>query len=392
MDNKYDASIDIAFRRHVMRISKSRVPYLAVLLITTFVLAFTGCASPAILPDVTSEPEKPTPVPSVTSEPEKPLQTSTASTPTSHTVKLSLSEPKAVGEVADLHFSVEPNSVYREPVSQMWLEFIRFDPQTYYPLGKRKNPTKSLVPANFDPQNPRHVFIQEAATKRQSTNIAAETVISQGKSSWEGAVSKPGEEAVLSTKVSFPEPGEWRIIGWFSSASKETLGWIDLLVTVTENSAHLGWQGDEAKGARWQSPNETRPISVTLKPSKAPLVGEPLDLTVACTSIRDLEQAEIFVSVSLGNDGPGKTRIPLEDVLVGGSLTWQGSMKRGETVVLTGTLVFPKEGDWVIGGWGRATPESTAGNVDNVFLNVGKEYSRYGWNDSHLGERVLPKP
>ena len=130
-------------------------------------------------------------------------------------------------------------------------------------------------------------------------------------------------------------------------------------------------------------PHDAVPILVALKPSRAPLLGEPLDLTLVGTATRDLDQVEIWVSAGIQNEMGGRTTVPLEDLLVDGGFTWQGSMKHGEPVVLTGTLVFPREGDWSITSWAQPNLGFTQNMRGRIFLHVGIEDSRYGWNVSH---------
>ncbi|MFH1775781.1 MAG: hypothetical protein ABH839_03935 [Chloroflexota bacterium] len=325
--------------------------------VLVFVVLLVGCSQPTTAPNTEKAP-----IPS---------------TGRSVIATFELAKAPRVGEAVDLTYTWEVTSSHIQPVTKIWIEFRRYDPALWYPLwkGDCEKDAFERLSEKPDSNEPRDVYLREMAPLQPESFVPQEAVVVSGNLNWEGPPLRDGDIVRLNATLSFPEEGEWLLYVFWATEEVPRQRYDDMKLTVTKEFGMFGWPKDYSSGhAGWQPPNEVKPYSVTLKPSRAPLVGETFKLTMTLKSIKDLDQAEAGIElVGMG--------IPLEEVLVEGSFTWNGSLKKDDPIVLTGTLIFPKAGKYKIRGYARALPDGLYGYSDSVFLHVGKEESWFGWTD-----------
>jgi hypothetical protein len=209
--------------------------------------------------------------------------------------------------------------------------------------------------------------------------VPLEDVLVEGDFNWEAAVTKdiPVE---FSASIKFPEEGNWKI-----RAVSTSPGWESdsIFLHVAEDSGMFGWQEDYRPntGPDPDTPSEMFPMTVQADISKAPRLYEPVELTWAINSIRDIGEVEADIEF-YRMEGTDRVEVPAEDVLVEGNLTWEDSLTKDVTVQLSAIIRFPVEGDWEIQAW-TYSPEQEGGANDPLFLSVGKEKGRWGWAEPH---------
>ncbi|MFH1775107.1 MAG: hypothetical protein ABH839_00400 [Chloroflexota bacterium] len=290
-------------------------------------------------------------------------------------------------------YTWEVTSSFIQPVTKIWIEFRKYDPALWYPLGKGRTEEETIETLSERPDSnePEYVYLREMAQQQPESFVPQDVVVVSGDLNWEGPPLKDGDIVRLNATVSFPEGEEWLLYAWWATEEERQI-YDEFRLTVSKESGMFGWAEDYSSGyGRWRSPDEWRPIGITLKPSRAPLLGEPRRLDLILKSIKDLDQAEAGIEV-YKMEGVRRIRVPLEDVLAEGSFDWHGSLKKDDPIELTGTFRFPDEGDWWIKGYARALPDGLYGYLDSVFLNVGKSSSRFGWDESHEKRFESDKP
>jgi len=360
----------------------------------------TPALTPTLIPSMTPAPPATTlttlPTPSSTPETLTPPSPLGPRSPVDG--KLLMSKAPRVGETSDLTFTFTVHLAAAgyegSPPTKAGIEFERYDPALYYPLGKgqMQDDALEMLSERFDPADPYMVHLKQAAAEQPETRVSQEAVLVRGDLTWEGEPLKERADVRLTSTVRFPEEGEWRVKGWLEGEGSPRYVYDDLYLTVTKDSGTFGWPKDYSKGG-WTPPNKVSPVSVTIKPSRAPLLGEPFELVMTIRSISDVAQAEVYPEFSW-RDGIKNVKIPLEDILVDGDLTYKGSLKQSVPIELSGTVKFLHEGDWLILGWRRSSPEVISDYNHSIYLHVGEDKSRFGWTESHQPnyEDVPPPP
>lgn len=337
-----------------------------------------GCGQSS--PETVSEPAETTP--------EQAPETSIEECGDGVLVDLSLSDFPAVNQTVKLTFTLE-TMIDTGASTKVWIEFERYDPALWYPLGRSdyKDRIFKRLAEKFDSSDPSDVRLKELAALQPESDVPQEAVVVDGELNWEGPLNN-GDRVELSGTIRFPEEGEWLITAWWHPVEWDGPYVRDSLrLTVTEDSGWFGWQRDYSNigATRVQ---ELYPVDVLIKPSRAPLLGEPFEVSLWIRSIRDVDQAEVFLNVyrRVG------TLLVSGGFLSEGDFHWRGSLKKGVPVQVSGNITFLEEGDWRIGAWSRGSPDLNWGNMHNISLHVGKEESRFGWTESHKSEHIAPPP
>ncbi|MFC1937004.1 hypothetical protein ACFLWY_00420 [Chloroflexota bacterium] len=335
-----------------MKIKSKRV-LVSISLITIIALLASGCGQ--------SQPEK-------------------TSAPGYTPPRIHINKAPRLGEEAEITFTLDvPHGL--KPITKVWIEFERYDPTLRYPLGRGdgKDDTLRMMSERFSPTNPEHILLMEAAEAQPGTLVPSEEVLVNGDLDWQGEPLREGDQVRLQDTVRFTEEGEWLVIGrwWVEGQATPAYAWDYLELTVSKHSGMFGWPKDYSHSSG-QAPGEFQPIGVLLKPSQAPLVGEPFELRVWIYPVRDIADGEVFLQALNRTGTPWKA--PIEDILVEGDLHWKGKLEENVSVELSGTIAFPEEGNWEISAWVKETPQSyPASHMSSIFLHVGKERSQYGW-------------
>jgi len=172
--------------------------------------------------------------------------------------------------------------------------------------------------------------------------VPPEDMLVEGDFDWEAAVTKdvPVEFSAI---IKFPHEGNWRV-----RAVSTSPGWESdcVFVHVAEDSGTFGWQEDyrPSMSAVPSTPSENFPMTVQLDISKAPRLDEPVELTWIVNSIRDIAEANGQVKFYL-MEGTDRVEVPVDDILVEGDLSWEGSLKEDTPIQLS---VCEEEGRF---GW-----------------------------------------
>lgn len=303
--------------------------------------------------------------------------------------ELSISKAPKVGEIVGLAFNLDIVGPVKN-IQRVWMEFERYDPALYYPLGRSFDRYKhaQFLAEKFDPSDPTDVYKRDAAAERPETLVPQEKVLVEGDLDWEGDYRELAGNLILNGKIRFPEEGEWVIYARVQSEGETPNYFTEQKLTITEEYGEFDWPKDHSKGGGWQSPKDNAPIAVTLKPSRAPLLGEPLGLTVVLQSNRDVPEGEVYLRF-FRQEGSFSNKDA--DYRVEGDLSWSGSLKKDVPVQLSGKVTFNEEGDWGIEAFSKI-PESEGGaNMQSIWLHIGKEASRYGWTGSEGPQSPPPE-
>lgn len=218
--------------------------------------------------------------------------------------------------------------------------------------------------------------------------VPPEDVLVEGNFNWEAVVTK-GIPVEFSAIIKFPHEGNWRIRAVSASPGWDSDG---VFLHVGKDSGMFGWQEDyrPSTGPSPLIPSERFPMTVQVDISKAPRLDEPAELTWVINSIRDI--AEVKGEIEFYRmEGTNRVNVPIENVLIEGDLSWEGSLKKDTPVQLAAIIRFPEEGDWGIEAWAHS-PEQEGGCNYPLFLSVGKEKGRFGWAEPHEKPHQGPPP
>lgn len=120
------------------------------------------------------------------------------------------------------------------------------------------------------------------------------------------------------------------------------------------------------------------PIQVKLSMSEAPPLDTPADIT--CT-IKLSPHVPAMVNTT------AEITLPEGTAFVSGDLTWSGDLKPDETVTFSGVIVFDTTGHKTIEAYvkHRINENDWVGGMDSIYLDIGTNQSRFGWE-------VVPVP
>ncbi len=344
-------------------------------IILLIILSTPGCTQPSS--ETATQPTKTAPTERRTTGP---------ADPSAGVAALYLSAFPAVNQTVELTFNIDFRTPEFNNLTKVWIEFERYDPALWYPLGRGQDKDRLLqrVTERFNPKDPVHVRLKELAALQPESFVLQEAVVVSGNLSWEGPP-RMGDKVHLSAKVRFPETGEWLVNGWWQKDGESPGLRKHLKLTVTEDSGTFHWHPDYSTVAK-QGAGNTYPIGVLIKPSRSPLVGEPFEVTLWIRSVRDVAQAEVFLNIyrRVGN------LMVKGGFLEEGTLGWSGSLEKDVPVEISGKLTFLEEGDWRIQAWSRSSPEALAGHMDYIALHISKEGSWFGWPEDHHPKGLDP--
>ncbi|MBI2831797.1 MAG: hypothetical protein HYX79_06035 [Chloroflexi bacterium] len=301
---------------------------------------------------------------------------------------IKLAKAPKVGEPVQVTFEFQ---TYYAKVLKARIEFERYDPKLYYPLGRRmvREDFLRLIEKNPGSNDPDVVYAVDALRDQPDSDVPASNLLVSGSMEWQPEP-KAGMQQHSAT-ISFPEEGEWLIKGRLQLENQPFRTYSDLTLTIGKESSTMGWQKDFSKesGGWTGSP----PMFVTIKPSSpAPLVNQPYTVKVVTTTTEDLAEASVEGEI-FRMQGVAEVRISLSSLVVSGNLTWLGPIKKGQAVMLEGTVIFPEEGDWGIRVRFRPSANSQRTIGQRIALHVGKEQSRFGWLVDHEAKfPVRPSP
>ena len=214
---------------------------------------------------------------------------------------------------------------------------------------------------------------------------------------WEGALTPDAPLEFIAT-VRFPEEGIWEITGYFDDIDPGFYNCRSRAVKLAVQTDRAGIYGSEAYLAgelEWMkdysptradspdTPNNDYPVIAELDLSKPPKLGETAELTWSITSIKDFENANVWIEFRLLEAESSREITPAaESILVEGNMEYEGAIAKGVPVSASAIVKFPSEGDWEITLRFFASKDSfNAG--DSIFLNVTEDRGRWGWAKSY---------
>jgi hypothetical protein len=219
--------------------------------------------------------------------------------------------------------------------------------------------------------------------------VPAQEVLVGGNLNWEGDIT--GEPLDFSATLKFPYEGNWAI---YAQSTLDPMDKASIFLNIAEDSSSFGWPPDYRPHTEPYpySPTEYSPITVELDIPKPPRLNEPVQLTWSLNSIRDVDG--VTGRVEFGHlEGITGANVPAEDMLIDGDLTWQGSLKKNDTLHFSATIKFPLEGDWAIRAHGDSyVEEQPINSTSPLFLHIDKDKSRWGWTESHEIKTHGPPP
>lgn len=310
--------------------------------------------------------------------------------------ELKISKAPALDETAELTFDFYGKSsafgLAGDPPVRAWVEFERYDPTLYYPLGKigRKidkfvswDYEKSAAPGFRDSVFP--TFLEEASADQPETSVPASTVLVDGSLEWQSPPSDVPDRVQLSANVRFPDEGWWVMSGWMAGDTWQAEIYDYILLTVARDEGSMGWPQDiDANMVNPYHPvSPGEDVLVYASVPIAPLVNEPFALEVMIERIgpyTPLASASIKVFKRVQQQqtmSDWKQEVPIGDLLVEGKAEWQGELRQGAPVRFKTALKLP-EGDWWIALFGGMTPSSSM-ERQRILLHVGKNGSWYAW-------------
>jgi hypothetical protein len=343
--------------------------------------------SPSLSP-TTLSPQPPSP-PNTTVQPTMPASSTPGATTADIYSNFEMSKAPAVGEVVDLSCEVQWVYTPNKSVNKVWLEFERYDPALYYPLGQGQFYIDIHLGwlAKASPDSGTYFFLSQAVKDQPESIVPEKSIVVSGNTSWEG-VSKQGvNRANLSSRISFPEEGEWVIdvmVQYDDGSSK--VQYMRYL-TVNKDSGTMSWPY-YYKGPGGITPaNPGSPVGVYARVGHAPSPGEEFPILTTVYSIEDLDQASASVHF-VRMDGYKYIDVPFSDIAVKGEDKWEGSLKKGVPAQFSCAVKFPDDGEWVIVFHTQASPNSQDQQIGNLYLHIEKEKSCFGWLMDHNNPAV----
>jgi|GEM_PF-2292486 hypothetical protein len=291
-----------------------------------------------------------------------------------------------------LELKLEKAPRLNEPVK---LKCIR-QTSDFFPPGREKKVSDNIsqVEGEFVPpgqekkasDKPKHekinLTVEHLDLKTRSLKeVPLEGVMVGTSLNWEGDMT--GEPMQFSATIKLPYEGCWSI---FARSTYNPRDIDSVAVQVTEDASMFGCEKDYRPSGSYSfpiNPSQRWPVSVELDIPKPPRLGEPAQLTWSLNSIRDIDGVISEVQF-YRMEGTNWVRVPAEDMLLEGDLSWKGSLKKGNIVDFSATVKFPREGDWGISAIADSYAEQEPINASSgLFLHVEKDKSRWGWTEPH---------
>ncbi|MDD5190038.1 MAG: hypothetical protein PHE50_03225 [Dehalococcoidales bacterium] len=298
-----------------------------------------------------------------------------------------LSKAPALNETVELTYTAVINDEFKGTVSRIWLGFDRFDPAIMYPLFKQADAVEQATAnlAKLSAADPIYQATTYDISKQPVSRVSANVVAKEAVTEWAITEMKVAEPYTYSTGVSFPETGEWLITAyWEVDGVKEIRG--QFWLTVGETEGHFGWRKNyKPNTGGYQPPDEKKPLAIRLEIDNAPGLNQTATFACTLTSLQDGLQAGVEINL-YHMEGTTRKEVPIESVLVSGTVKWKGELKLNAPVQLVFTLRFALEGDWYL----AAYPD-IPGIVGQIYFNVGKETgTTEWWSEPHIEEQQAP--
>jgi hypothetical protein len=320
----------------------------------------------------------------------------------------------AAGKVTHLMYIINVPVSLNKPIIKIRLQFERYDPSVYYPLGKSQHyKDEALAVLGWaDPQSGLYFQLSHALADQPDTVVEKKEFvfsggpqlelkpgegtgstpvladrpsaageenesIMAGKMQWEVVPMGEYSQIQLFSNICFPQEGEWLIYGTAQYAGKSSDDYFCL--TVKRDSGTLDWPREPDI---FENIPKANPVGIYAKLSHAPLVNENMPLDITIRSIVDFDRAEAAVFCHDLN-GKESVEVPLKKILVEGRSDWQGSLTKGETVQISPIIKFASEGRWRVSIATRASPEEKFVPKMEFVINVGAAVSRFAWTTSY---------
>jgi hypothetical protein len=275
------------------------------------------------------------------------------------------------------------------------------------PVPDLVNPGELTVTFNIYDEKARLPSLQDSSIKLEfywtntqgsyseakgSELVPIDEVMVCGDATWEG---NAFSNLSITRQIVLPREGVWEIRGILSNPEEMiATGYIKVAVgegtsaimyTDEFYASPLAYLGNISYGEIGEKYlNKDHPVVIDLDISKAPQVGEQAVLTYRIKSLYEVADFTTHYRIYKRTEGNAEIDIPIENVVLGADLTWEGDLILGKPVVVTSTVVFPEAGDWKIGVYGNSKARKEinyAGYSDYIWLNITDVRGSYGWEE-----------
>ncbi len=256
----------------------------------------------------------------------------------------------------------------------------------FVPPGQEKKASDNISQGKSDLVPPKHEKItlefERVDPKTYSLiKVPAKEVLVSSNLNWEGDITE--QPLDFSTTVKFPYEGNW---GIYARSTLDPMDNDSIFLNIAEDSSSFGWPKDYRPNTSHSfpiTPSEQWPIAVELDIPIPPRLNEPVQLTWALNSIRDIDGVISEIKF-YRMEGTHRVSVPVEDLLIEGDLTWNGFLKKDSPLNFSSTVKFPREGDWEVLALADSYAEQQPINSASVlYLHVDKDKSRWGWTEPH---------
>lgn len=306
---------------------------------------------------------------------------------------LTLSNLPSVNQIVDLRLSVEVLNSGFLPVNNIWIEFERYDPALYYPLGKGSDKDEALQVITELAEKSENLALQlsNLSKNQPTTLIPSEQLVVVGSFNWQGTPLSEGDNVQLSGKILFPEEGEWLINTRFQTDYGFSYLRTSLKLTVTQDSGAEGWVKTYEPDIAYTILDEDNPFCVQLFIPEAPKTNEKAEVYCELLSISDMEDVSVQLTVRLLKKGGWKREeISIDRIFVEGDSIWQGNLKANMPLRFSTYMILPESGDWEIEAYGTSKSE-TYDSGAWLFLHTEMDKGRIGWVESHERDQEIPE-
>lgn len=224
---------------------------------------------------------------------------------------------------------------------------------------------------------------------RHLIQVPAQEVLTSGNLNWEGDMT--GEPMDFSATIKFPYEGNW---GIYARSTERPQDEDDIFLNVAEDSGSFGWMKNYAPMVDPfpDTPSEIWPVTVNFDIAEPPRLNEAFKVTWGISTIRDITEASGGVRF-IHMEGTKEISVPVENVLINGDVTWEGSLKKDSPLQFSATVKLPEEGDWAVGAWSRSyAEEEPIGAGSALYMHISKDKGTWGWTESHENPYKGPPP
>lgn len=298
-------------------------------------------------------------------------------------ISLTLSKPPKLGDTAEITFKA----------------FLKYFTWVYY-KNIPQDTAKTRMWIKFTRANIKGSYSEA----KYAVEVPLEQVLVKGDLSWEGNPFQNGDVIELHSTIKFPQEGVWLISSYFSGENKDPTAYLgtvdkpieeDIRLSITKEAAAV-WRSRESRSSpvaylnnfsygqlgRPTLSTDLHPIITELDISKAPKVGEETLLTCHVSSLYDIPDFSVQITFRKRTDGDRTEAVPENNLLINGSLSWKGDLKKDTPPQLYATIKFPESGDWWIHVQGNYPATDRPGIADEIKLNVNRNRGYFGWENS----------